>query len=676
MFASGCLVFALIVGAAGFRQKDSAGTRNFAVLQHLRNKAHTKAASKLVDRLSALLERGQEDPGPDSSEVFADIVGELIEETRDNFKPRIEAAHVATQTEIDNRVSAVETSSTDVQTAKSNAIEKDRDWNECIRQERIDRIAVETARRDLAQAIEDEVQPCADEEAARSFEDSITLEAVACDIERQGGECSFTIYKASSQKKVTDVETHMRDKREIYDDAFKRCADARDAITTADTNLKSAISTWGAQRASCIDVGVDRTEAVCNLGAALKVKCQNVDSYRHLVDQIGERDNEWSHQDREDEYASMQVTDCLLTKSLDGSPLVAGDVTTCDDSLQSVGDLDLKDADFNLYVSDPYYTCKEDEITLTGQHWKIPDPEESDPPSTRYEEIFEYAEPINPYEGFTICEDAHPVCKEAMTGDGTDYRGCQDKTVDGDVCQEWDKQSPHGHVYRPEAYPDAGLDSNYCRNPDGHQALWCYTTGATRWGYCVPKGAAAPGKGACKPDDESLSGEGVDYRGCQDETMHGYACQRWDEQSPHVHSYRPEDYVWAGLDSNYCRNPGNDHHTLWCYTTGAERWDNCQPKGVVKPGQGACSQGNEALLGVNGKDYRGCQTRTRSGRTCQRWDTQSPHGHTYRPENRHNEGLDSNYCRNPDGESAATIWCFTTTAGFFTRWEYCDPLSS
>ncbi|ABO96142.1 predicted protein, partial [Ostreococcus lucimarinus CCE9901] len=64
--------------------------------------------------------------------------------------------------------------------------------------------------------------------------------------------------------------------------------------------------------------------------------------------------------------------------------------------------------------------------------------------------------------------------------------------------------------------------------------------------------------------------------------------------------------------------------------------------------------------------YRGCQTRTRSGRTCQQWDSQSPHRHSRR--NCAKGSCGNNYCRNPDGEP--TIWCYTTDRR--KRWEYCN----
>jgi len=84
----------------------------------------------------------------------------------------------------------------------------------------------------------------------------------------------------------------------------------------------------------------------------------------------------------------------------------------------------------------------------------------------------------------------------------------------------------------------------------------------------------------------------------------------------------------------------------------------------------ACSTGSEYMSG-DGANYRGCQTRTRSGKLCQRWTAQSPHRHSRTPGNYRYSGLGHhNKCRNPDGEDS--IWCYTTDSG--SRWEFCNPL--
>ena len=74
--------------------------------------------------------------------------------------------------------------------------------------------------------------------------------------------------------------------------------------------------------------------------------------------------------------------------------------------------------------------------------------------------------------------------------------------------------------------------------------------------------------------------------------------------------------------------------------------------------------------GIGCSEYRGVQNNTVSGRTCARWDSQSPHKHTRTTKDFPNSDLKENYCRNPDGE--ATIWCFTTDKD--VRWELCYPI--
>jgi len=69
-------------------------------------------------------------------------------------------------------------------------------------------------------------------------------------------------------------------------------------------------------------------------------------------------------------------------------------------------------------------------------------------------------------------------------------------------------------------------------------------------------------------------------------------------------------------------------------------------------------------------DYRGTESVTINGRTCQKWTSQKPNSHTYTPENYPGMGLgDHNYCRNPSfATSGERTWCYTTDG---PRWEYC-----
>jgi len=74
-----------------------------------------------------------------------------------------------------------------------------------------------------------------------------------------------------------------------------------------------------------------------------------------------------------------------------------------------------------------------------------------------------------------------------------------------------------------------------------------------------------------------------------------------------------------------------------------------------------------------GASYSGKVSTTRSNKTCQRWDTTSPHEHLYStsadkyPDDSVAEA--ANYCRNPSRYYRG-LWCYTTDPN--TKWELCD----
>ncbi|XP_019639221.1 PREDICTED: plasminogen-like [Branchiostoma belcheri] len=78
-------------------------------------------------------------------------------------------------------------------------------------------------------------------------------------------------------------------------------------------------------------------------------------------------------------------------------------------------------------------------------------------------------------------------------------------------------------------------------------------------------------------------------------------------------------------------------------------------------------EGHECQIS-DGASYRGKVAVTKSGRTCQRWDQQTPHEHSRTAANYPSSGLEENFCRNPDGTSG--VWCYTTDPN--KRWELCD----
>ncbi|XP_006025057.1 hepatocyte growth factor-like protein isoform X1 [Alligator sinensis] len=146
---------------------------------------------------------------------------------------------------------------------------------------------------------------------------------------------------------------------------------------------------------------------------------------------------------------------------------------------------------------------------------------------------------------------------------GEGYRGKVNVTTTGIPCQRWDTQMPHQHHFVPEKYECKDLQENYCRNPDGSEAPWCFTTlPSMRVAFCFQIRR-------CMDEvdvEDCYHGNGELYRGHTSKTRKGVTCQKWSEQSPHVPQISPTTHPGAHLEENYCRNPDNDSHGPWCYT--------------------------------------------------------------------------------------------------------------
>ncbi|NXG37332.1 HGFL protein, partial [Dromaius novaehollandiae] len=155
------------------------------------------------------------------------------------------------------------------------------------------------------------------------------------------------------------------------------------------------------------------------------------------------------------------------------------------------------------------------------------------------------------------------VTTGCFKGKGEGYRGRVNVTVSGIACQRWDAQTPHKHHFMPEKYPCKDLQENYCRNPDGSEAPWCFTTRPTlRVAFCFQIRRCADELGA----QDCYHGHGEQYHGHVSKTRKGITCQRWSAQEPHVPLISPASHPDAHLEENYCRNPDNDSHGPWCYT--------------------------------------------------------------------------------------------------------------
>ncbi|CAL8330351.1 unnamed protein product, partial [Boreogadus saida] len=320
-----------------------------------------------------------------------------------------------------------------------------------------------------------------------------------------------------------------------------------------------------------------------------------------------------------------------------------------------------------------------------------------------------------------------PQCSEevCMTCNGEDYRGRVDQTESGRECQRWDSQRPHRHPFQgrtrpmpterhqaegrpmPPPQPDTQGQKTPRAQKVGPMPPHRQTPRAQKPDTQGPEGRPMPPHsqtpraqkvgpphsqtpraqkvGLCPPphrpdtqgpEEVCMTCNGEDYRGRVDQTESGRECQRWDSQRPHRHPFQgrtDKDYY----KDSYCRNP--DHRLRpWCYTMDPKTpWEYCNISVCDPPGDPSVNVTTSCVQG-KAADYRGTVSTTPRGLTCQRWDSQYPHNHSYLPHNYKCRDLRENYCRNPDGSDYP--WCFTTDPhqrrASCTQIPRCDAVAS
>ncbi|XP_061480281.1 plasminogen isoform X2 [Rhineura floridana] len=208
--------------------------------------------------------------------------------------------------------------------------------------------------------------------------------------------------------------------------------------------------------------------------------------------------------------------------------------------------------------------------------------------------------------------DQAQLVEDCYQGTGTNYQGTTAMTVSGKRCQAWSSMKPHHHSKTQEAFPEADLRSNYCRNPDDDKAPWCYTTDpSTRWEYCNLQKCPDPvqqqqPQPTVTPNLDCRTGNGKDYRG-KIATAAGRTCQEWRLQTPHKHEFfTPQTHPRSGLERNYCRNPDGDINGPWCYTTDQDKaWEYCDVPQCSSPEYECGKQKYKPLL-CFGRIVGGC----------------------------------------------------------------------
>ena len=287
--------------------------------------------------------------------------------------------------------------------------------------------------------------------------------------------------------------------------------------------------------------------------------------------------------------------------------------------------------------------------------------------------------------------------------DQSDYRGVINTTVSGRTCKKWSLAPPdrYRHGFRYEDRPYRGLLQNFCRSPCfSKDTAWCFTTDPSMyWEACsIPncsllRWCEMPGQ-----EFQNCMNDSVGYEELDSAKTDCYFNSECDGITQLLNgtyvlmagTLTPTKGYGLTLQKGPCKQLNPPQPGKYCKKEKVKLDEKMASSTYLLEAKQLCRY-LESCVGISGKegsynvysskiatpnnevdtwykdecpdltkcgsgkqaDYRGKINKTTSGRTCQRWDVQSPHKHSRTPENYPNSGLEENYCRNPDGKETA-----------------------
>ncbi|CAG0888817.1 unnamed protein product [Darwinula stevensoni] len=265
-----------------------------------------------------------------------------------------------------------------------------------------------------------------------------------------------------------------------------------------------------------------------------------------------------------------------------------------------------------------------------------------------------------------------PECK--ITQKGGEYIGR--KSHSGSACRPWgipwrSTTSGMGTFFLP-AFPDykeTEETHNFCRNPDGRVAPWCFIEKENREvefcdiPFCEIQEVQVGPKGNVYPECR-LTEKGKEYFGSKNLTETGKPCLNWESQPygmpwDFINQEMPYPDHFINVDpaihKNYCRNPSLYREKPWCFVTDSDiEWEYCDiPFCHYLGGSINSIMGNLATSQIEANRMQADAKR----RSLSAFPDEIDGSH--------------NFCRNPDSTGHGP-WCFLRQSDNSFAWEYCN----
>jgi len=338
--------------------------------------------SAVSDPTTSLLQEMQEQGWtPNLQEKFAGVLQTASAEIASKVQPMIKASQVATQTKIDNAVSAMQGADTAATQAKQAADAADSKMFQCIAAEQAKRKVVEDAEQSLTTSRSNEKEACQIQQDNKGFAWAAQQKGYgfACDLSTDG-HCAGELgsFKTKLESLKTEAAAALAAGQKKYSALKATCDDHAQRTVKAQSALTSAESAWAAQLKTCRALAAPRSTALCDYGTKVQSKCAAETSYNTLIAATKKaKGDDLSEPDRAEEWKHASVAKCMIGKAISKgtqSALDSADLQACAaevDFSAQVGNLDRKEAIAQKLASS--HQCADGAITFSnGQAWTVP----------------------------------------------------------------------------------------------------------------------------------------------------------------------------------------------------------------------------------------------------------------------------------------------------------------
>merc|ERR1719414_622429 len=352
----------------GLQQEGSAALNS--VSSFLQSHGYAK-----VDRLTKSETAGEATPGLQVE--YNDILQRAADDIRNSAQQIIRDGHQSTQDATDQTVNNLDETTEEAVNKKGAADDLDKQWMDCVAEERDLRVEVESAEDRLATSRNNVKAPCDEQQNLRSFETQVPVRPFACDF-FVSGNCDEQLenLRTWSQDMVATTRSDVDAAGGTYQEAASACEAAKADVVQKEGERDDAVAAWQTKKGDCSEKYEARVDAMCLFGKAYQDKCQALASYSsHLAEVDAEDGAEHSHPDRMREWQATEVVACLLDTVREGGEMDEDSLAACEAAVnydRDVGQLNRRAPDVIRLTEPDKFTCSEDTIDFAGETWDLP----------------------------------------------------------------------------------------------------------------------------------------------------------------------------------------------------------------------------------------------------------------------------------------------------------------